>query len=138
MSKVVYNLLSDRDLKKKLKEHGLSTRGTRQQLIKRHQEFVHMYNAQCDSLNPKSGKLESLGKLLPLQAICMHCFCSHGGIRLVSVSGENWSWKNLSCINLGLCNKRKCNENQKRVALLWKYPARMYICIEVLLILPGL
>ncbi|CAM9352078.1 unnamed protein product [Bubo scandiacus] len=54
MSKVVYNLLSDRDLKKRLKEHGLSTHGTRQQLIKRHQEFVHMYNAQCDSLNPKS------------------------------------------------------------------------------------
>ncbi|XP_061864371.1 E3 ubiquitin-protein ligase RAD18 isoform X2 [Colius striatus] len=54
ISKVVYNLLSDRDLKKKLKEHGLSTHGTRQQLIKRHQEFVHMYNAQCDSLNPKS------------------------------------------------------------------------------------
>ncbi|XP_030138886.4 E3 ubiquitin-protein ligase RAD18 isoform X2 [Taeniopygia guttata] len=54
MSKVVYNLLSDRDLRKKLKEHGLSTSGTRQQLIKRHQEFVHIYNAQCDSLNPKS------------------------------------------------------------------------------------
>ncbi|NWT13478.1 RAD18 ligase, partial [Vireo altiloquus] len=54
MSKVVYNLLSDRDLRKKLKEHGLSTSGTRQQLVKRHQEFVHMYNAQCDSLNPKS------------------------------------------------------------------------------------
>ncbi|NWS91390.1 RAD18 ligase, partial [Toxostoma redivivum] len=53
MSKVVYNLLSDRDLRKKLKEHGLSTSGTRQQLIRRHQEFVHMYNAQCDSLNPK-------------------------------------------------------------------------------------
>uniref|UniRef100_A0A8B9ZK10 RING-type E3 ubiquitin transferase n=1 Tax=Anas platyrhynchos TaxID=8839 RepID=A0A8B9ZK10_ANAPL len=32
MPKVVYNLLSDRE----------------------HQEFVHMYNAQCDSLNPKS------------------------------------------------------------------------------------
>ncbi|OXB61854.1 hypothetical protein ASZ78_001008 [Callipepla squamata] len=54
MPKVVYNLLSDRDLKKKLKEHGLSLRGSRQQLVKRHQEFVHMYNAQCDSLNPKS------------------------------------------------------------------------------------
>ncbi|NWI51526.1 RAD18 ligase, partial [Calyptomena viridis] len=54
MSKVVYNLLSDRELKKKLKDQGLSTFGTRQQLIKRHQEFVHMYNAQCDSLNPKS------------------------------------------------------------------------------------
>ncbi|NXA82229.1 RAD18 ligase, partial [Thryothorus ludovicianus] len=54
MSKVVYNLLSDRDLRRKLKEHGLSTSGSRQQLIRRHQEFVHMYNAQCDSLNPKS------------------------------------------------------------------------------------
>ncbi|XP_048712053.2 E3 ubiquitin-protein ligase RAD18 isoform X2 [Caretta caretta] len=54
LPKVVYNLLSDRDLKKKLKEHGLSSQGTRQQLIKRHQEFVHMHNAQCDSLNPKS------------------------------------------------------------------------------------
>ncbi|NWR95301.1 RAD18 ligase, partial [Furnarius figulus] len=54
MPKVVYNLLSDRDLKKKLKEVGLCALGTRQQLIKRHQEFVHMYNAQCDSLKPKS------------------------------------------------------------------------------------
>ncbi|XP_042705821.2 E3 ubiquitin-protein ligase RAD18 isoform X4 [Chrysemys picta bellii] len=54
LPKVVYNLLSDRDLKKKLKERGLSIQGTRQQLIKRHQEFVHMHNAQCDSLNPKS------------------------------------------------------------------------------------
>ncbi|KAM3846471.1 E3 ubiquitin-protein ligase RAD18 isoform 4-T6 [Vipera latastei] len=54
LPKLVYSLLSDRDLKKRLKEHGLSTQGTKQQLIKRHQEFVHMYNSECDSLNPKS------------------------------------------------------------------------------------
>ncbi|XP_061474508.1 E3 ubiquitin-protein ligase RAD18 isoform X2 [Rhineura floridana] len=54
LPKVVYNLLSDRDLRRRLKEHGLSTQGTKQQLIKRHQEFVHMYNSECDSLNPKS------------------------------------------------------------------------------------
>ncbi|XP_047602020.1 E3 ubiquitin-protein ligase RAD18 [Lutra lutra] len=54
LPKTVYNLLSDRDLKKKLKEHGLSVQGNKQQLIKRHQEFVHMYNAQCDALDPKS------------------------------------------------------------------------------------
>ncbi|XP_006889011.1 PREDICTED: E3 ubiquitin-protein ligase RAD18 [Elephantulus edwardii] len=54
LPKIVYNLLSDRDLKKRLKQHGLSVQGNRQQLIKRHQEFVHMYNAQCDSLHPKS------------------------------------------------------------------------------------
>ncbi|XP_076796330.1 E3 ubiquitin-protein ligase RAD18 isoform X3 [Arvicanthis niloticus] len=54
LPKTVYNLLSDRDLKKKLKQHGLSIQGNKQQLIKRHQEFVHMYNAQCDALHPKS------------------------------------------------------------------------------------
>lgn len=54
LPKTVYNLLSDRDLKKKLKQQGLSTHGNKQQLIKRHQEFVHMYNAQCDALHPKS------------------------------------------------------------------------------------
>ncbi|XP_069592307.1 E3 ubiquitin-protein ligase RAD18 isoform X1 [Ranitomeya imitator] len=54
MAKVVYNLLSERDLKKRLKEVGLSTQGSKQQMVRRHQEFLHMYNAQCDSLNPKS------------------------------------------------------------------------------------
>ncbi|KAM4722796.1 E3 ubiquitin-protein ligase RAD18 [Rhinophrynus dorsalis] len=54
MAKVVYNLLSERDLRKRLKEVGLSTQGSKQQMIRRHQEFVHMFNAQCDSLNPKS------------------------------------------------------------------------------------
>ncbi|XP_041081441.1 E3 ubiquitin-protein ligase RAD18 [Polyodon spathula] len=56
MAKVVYDLLSDRDLKKRLKELTLTTQGTRQQLIKRHQEYVQMYNAQCDSLNPRSAQ----------------------------------------------------------------------------------
>ncbi|XP_051874648.1 E3 ubiquitin-protein ligase RAD18 isoform X2 [Pristis pectinata] len=56
LPKLVYNLLSDRDLKKKLKECGLSTQGSKAQLVKRHQEFIQMYNSQCDSLNPKSAK----------------------------------------------------------------------------------
>ncbi|XP_067907548.1 E3 ubiquitin-protein ligase RAD18 isoform X2 [Heterodontus francisci] len=54
LPKLVYNLLSDRDLRKKLKEYGLSTQGSKAQLIKRHQGFVQMYNSQCDSLNPRS------------------------------------------------------------------------------------
>lgn len=56
MGKLVYNLLSLQELKKKLKECHLSVQGTRDQLIKRHQEFVHIYNAQSDSLNPKSAE----------------------------------------------------------------------------------
>ncbi|XP_028680795.1 E3 ubiquitin-protein ligase RAD18 [Erpetoichthys calabaricus] len=54
MAKVVYDLLSDQEVRRRLKELGLPTQGPRQQLVKRHQEFLHMYNAQCDSLNPKT------------------------------------------------------------------------------------
>lgn len=54
MAKLVYNLLSLQELKRRLKECHLSVQGSRDQLIRRHQEFVHSYNAQCDSLTPKS------------------------------------------------------------------------------------
>ncbi|GCB69548.1 hypothetical protein scyTo_0001072 [Scyliorhinus torazame] len=54
LPKLVYNLISERDLRKKLKECGLSTQGTKAQLVKRHLAFVQMYNSQCDSLNPRS------------------------------------------------------------------------------------
>uniref|UniRef100_A0A3Q3NNE3 RING-type E3 ubiquitin transferase n=1 Tax=Mastacembelus armatus TaxID=205130 RepID=A0A3Q3NNE3_9TELE len=56
MAKLVYNLLSMQELKRRLKDCHLSVQGTRDQMIKRHQEFVHIYNAQCDSLNPKSAE----------------------------------------------------------------------------------
>ncbi|XP_056130869.1 E3 ubiquitin-protein ligase RAD18 isoform X2 [Lampris incognitus] len=56
MGKLVYTLLSLPELKRKLKECHLSIQGTRDQLTKRHQEFVLSYNAQCDSLNPKSAR----------------------------------------------------------------------------------
>eukprot|EP00058_Branchiostoma_floridae_P017334 XP_002602822.1 hypothetical protein BRAFLDRAFT_132140 [Branchiostoma floridae] len=54
MAKLVYNLMSDKDLRKRLKEKGLSTQGDRQALIARHHEFVLRYNSQCDSAEPKS------------------------------------------------------------------------------------
>jgi E3 ubiquitin-protein ligase RAD18 len=56
MRKLVYTLLSMQELKKRLKECHLSAQGTRDQLVRRHQDFVHFYNAQCDALEPKSGK----------------------------------------------------------------------------------
>ncbi|XP_064824451.1 E3 ubiquitin-protein ligase RAD18-like isoform X2 [Oncorhynchus masou masou] len=56
MRKLVYTLLSMQELKKRLKECHLSAHGTRDQLVRRHQDFVHFYNAQCDALEPKSAK----------------------------------------------------------------------------------
>lgn len=56
MGKLVYNLLSMQELKRRLKECHLSVQGSRDQMIKRHRDFVQIYNAQCDSLNPKSAE----------------------------------------------------------------------------------
>ncbi|XP_046707013.1 E3 ubiquitin-protein ligase RAD18 isoform X1 [Silurus meridionalis] len=53
MAKLVYNLLTMGELKRRLRECHLSTQGSRDQLIRRHQEFTHIYNAQCDALNPR-------------------------------------------------------------------------------------
>ncbi|KAF8777324.1 E3 ubiquitin-protein ligase RAD18 like protein [Argiope bruennichi] len=53
LPKLVYHLLSEKEIRKRLKEHGLSTSGDRQTLIRRHKNFVTLYNANCDSLDPK-------------------------------------------------------------------------------------
>uniref|UniRef100_A0A9J7YJT7 RING-type E3 ubiquitin transferase n=1 Tax=Cyprinus carpio carpio TaxID=630221 RepID=A0A9J7YJT7_CYPCA len=56
MPKLLYTLIAVPKLKKMLKECHLSAQGSREQLVRRHQEFTHIYNAQCDALNPKSAE----------------------------------------------------------------------------------
>ncbi|XP_016322753.1 E3 ubiquitin-protein ligase RAD18-like isoform X3 [Sinocyclocheilus anshuiensis] len=56
MPKLLYTLITVPKLKKMLKECHLSAQGSRDQLMRRHQEFTHIYNAQCDALNPKSAE----------------------------------------------------------------------------------
>jgi len=50
---LAYSMLKDTALRKKMAELGLSTSGTRQTLEKRHQEWVTIWNANCDSARPK-------------------------------------------------------------------------------------
>ncbi|KAL5014647.1 hypothetical protein ScPMuIL_008917 [Solemya velum] len=53
LPKVVYNIMSDKDIRKRLKEAGLSSQGNRKVLVKRHHDYLLAYNAECDSLNPR-------------------------------------------------------------------------------------
>ncbi|KAL8588498.1 hypothetical protein ACOMHN_022285 [Nucella lapillus] len=67
LPKLVYNLLSDKDLRKRLKELGLGAKGDRRVLIKRHHEFTLYHNADCDSIAPKDmndlvKEFEEIGK----------------------------------------------------------------------------
>ena len=55
LPKLVFSVMKDKELKKKLKDYNLSTQGTRLVMVARLQEFTLQYNAQCDSLNPKTG-----------------------------------------------------------------------------------
>ncbi|XP_062401115.1 E3 ubiquitin-protein ligase RAD18 isoform X2 [Sardina pilchardus] len=57
MAKVVYNLLSLVELRRRLRECHLPTQGTKEQLIRRHQDFLHIYNAECDAEEPRSAEV---------------------------------------------------------------------------------
>ena len=52
MTKVVYGIMSEKELKKRLKDLGLSTSGERKYLIQKHREFVTRYNAAIDGGSP--------------------------------------------------------------------------------------
>ncbi|RDW69703.1 hypothetical protein BP6252_08723 [Coleophoma cylindrospora] len=49
-----YSMFKDNNLRKKLSELGISANGPRQLLEKRHLEWVSIWNANCDSKNPRT------------------------------------------------------------------------------------
>lgn len=55
LPKIVFSIMTDKQLRRKLKEYSLSPHGSRNDVIARLKEFTLQYRAQCDSLNPKSG-----------------------------------------------------------------------------------
>lgn len=57
-----YSLLKDNALRKKLSELGISSAGVRPLLIRRHTEWINLWNANCDSARPRTRK-ELLGEL---------------------------------------------------------------------------
>ncbi|RZF39825.1 hypothetical protein LSTR_LSTR000473 [Laodelphax striatellus] len=52
--KRVYNMMSDKDLRKWLKTYGLNSIGDKKTLIHRIQRYTVLYNSECDSDHPRS------------------------------------------------------------------------------------
>ncbi|KAG6005902.1 hypothetical protein E4U21_007536 [Claviceps maximensis] len=48
-----YSILKEHALRKKLAELGISNQGPRILLEKRHKEWINLWNANCDAINPK-------------------------------------------------------------------------------------
>lgn len=53
LPKLVFNLMKDAILRKKLKEFGLSLQGDRKTMENRLQRYIILYNAECDKSNPR-------------------------------------------------------------------------------------
>lgn len=51
-----YSILNENALRKKIGTLGIPTTGSKQMLIRRHQEWVNLWNANCDSSHPRSKK----------------------------------------------------------------------------------
>ncbi|XP_003707819.2 E3 ubiquitin-protein ligase RAD18 [Megachile rotundata] len=54
LPKLVFNLMKDAMIRKKLKEFSLSTQGDRRAMEARLQRYIVLYNAECDKPNPRS------------------------------------------------------------------------------------
>lgn len=54
LPKLVLSLMKEAEIKKKLKELGLSHVGDRKALVMRLQRYTTLYNAECDKENPRS------------------------------------------------------------------------------------
>lgn len=52
LPKLVYTVMAEKELRQRLREWNLSSKGDRATLVKRHQDFVMLYNAQCDAEKP--------------------------------------------------------------------------------------
>jgi hypothetical protein len=48
-----YEMVKDTMLRDKLGQYGLPTQGSKKTLVDRHQDFVHRFNAETDSANPR-------------------------------------------------------------------------------------
>jgi E3 ubiquitin-protein ligase RAD18 len=53
MPKLIYHLMKEQELKKRLRTLGLSTVGDKDTLINRHKKFTILYNSECDALEPR-------------------------------------------------------------------------------------
>jgi E3 ubiquitin-protein ligase RAD18 len=54
LAAINYSLLKEQALRKKLGELGISSRGPRAMLEKRHREWLTIWNANCDAARPRS------------------------------------------------------------------------------------
>ncbi len=54
-AKVAYRMYKDKGLRDLLRNCGLPVTGDRETMVRRHEEYILVYNAQCDARVPMTG-----------------------------------------------------------------------------------
>ncbi|GAB1316736.1 E3 ubiquitin-protein ligase rad18 [Madurella fahalii] len=110
---LAYSMLKDTALRKKMTELGLSTSGPRQMLERRHQEWVTLWNANCDSARPKKRSellhdLEVWERTVGTRAPTMSRAANMGAqIRDKDFDGAAWAVKHDSSFKDLIANARR-------------------------------
>nr|CAD7461786.1 unnamed protein product [Timema tahoe] len=90
LPKLVYHFMKESDLKKQLKQLGLSTQGDRKILENRHQRFTLLYNSECDSLRPRpvAELIQQLEREEKEERDCLSTSNSHSMLRLLDKKAD--------------------------------------------------
>jgi len=102
-----YSLLNEKDLRKKLASLGIPTWGARQLLVRRHTEWVSIYNSNCDSSRPRS-KRELLKELDTWErSQGGHASTAPSAIMKKDFDGQRWAESNKDQFAELIANARK-------------------------------
>jgi E3 ubiquitin-protein ligase RAD18 len=96
ISELNYSLLKEGPMRKKMDELGIPGFGNKQLMVKRHTEWVNLWNANCDSSNPRSKRelLQDLDTWERTQGGRAPVTNQGYGIMRKDFDGDGWANKN--------------------------------------------
>ena len=96
ISELNYSLLKEGAMRKKMDELGLPGFGSKQLMVRRHTEWVNLWNANCDSSNPRSKRelLQDLDTWERTQGGRAPVTNQGYGIMRKDFDGDGWANKN--------------------------------------------
>ena len=96
ISELNYSLLKEGPMRKKMDELGLPGFGSKQLMVRRHTEWVNLWNANCDSSNPRSKRelLQDLDTWERTQGGRAPVTNQGYGIMRKDFDGDGWANKN--------------------------------------------
>jgi E3 ubiquitin-protein ligase RAD18 len=114
-----YSILKDNSLRKKLRDLGIPDWGQKQLLQRRHTEWMNLWNANCDSKNPKSKRillqeLDIWERTQGGHAAVPSAFASSNNVMRKDFDATEWSTNHDDDFKRLIANARQKSETEVR------------------------